>query len=115
MTCPACGQEVGQADIERRVMRQRVVDINALCVLAPLPRTPVPRPSRPQPCTPPPAGAVGTAPAYVEGALSAPTPVPRPPPLPLGVLCRTVTHPAATPVLCALAALRSATASPPRS
>ena len=35
----------------------RVVDINALRVLAPLPRTPVPRPSRPQPWTPPPAGA----------------------------------------------------------
>jgi hypothetical protein len=33
---------------------ERVVDINALSALAPLPRAPVPRPSRPQPHTPPP-------------------------------------------------------------
>jgi len=32
----------------------RVVDINGLRALAPLPRAPVPRPSRPQPRTPPP-------------------------------------------------------------
>jgi len=35
---------------------RRVVDINALRALAPLPRAPVPRPSRPQPRTPPPRG-----------------------------------------------------------
>ena len=38
----------------------RVVDINALSALAPLPRAPVPRPSRPQPHTPPPAQAQRT-------------------------------------------------------
>jgi len=45
----------------------RVVDINALRALAPLPRAPVPRPSRPQPRTPPPAGAAGAAsrPCYI--------------------------------------------------
>ena len=32
----------------------RIVDINALRALAPLPRAPVPRPSRPQPRTPQP-------------------------------------------------------------
>jgi len=31
---------------------ERIVDINALRALAPLPRAPVPRPSRPQPRTP---------------------------------------------------------------
>ena len=40
---------------------RRIVNINALRALAPLPRAPVPRPSRPQPRTPPPAGAAGTA------------------------------------------------------
>ena len=39
----------------------RVIDINALRALAPLPRAPVPRSSRPQPRTPPPAGAAGTS------------------------------------------------------
>ena len=33
---------------------RRVVDINALSALAPIPRAPVPRPSRPQPRTPQP-------------------------------------------------------------
>ena len=37
-----------------KLSASRVVDINALSVLAPLPRAPVPRPSRPQPRTPQP-------------------------------------------------------------
>ena len=43
---------LGKPDL--RAHRQRVVDINALRALAPLPRAPAPRPSRPQPRTPQP-------------------------------------------------------------
>ena len=46
--------------------RPRIVDINALRALAPLPCAPVPRPSRPQPRSP--AGAAGTAPPSLAAA-----------------------------------------------
>jgi hypothetical protein len=46
--------DAGASLIDRHPDARRVVDINALRAVAPLPRAPVPRPSRPQPRTPQP-------------------------------------------------------------